>query len=162
MLTAPSGTATTTVLEVVGDPQGDGSLVSDLTVRIPSNTNATGDIGILSGAVSNVRVVLRLERARSGANRSGSRWSDPGGVDAQQRHRNGRRQHHLLRGAEAEGSTATPTTISDSRVTAPIAILAAGQATTVRPRPDSRAEGSASSPAMLWSRSEDSLIRLTV
>jgi hypothetical protein len=158
VLTAPSGTAATTVLEVGGDPQGDGSLVSDLTVRVPSNTNATGDTGIASGAVSNVRVSSDAN-GPAGAEAVGVALVESGGsmrnsvvemVDG------GTGSY----GVRTQGSAATPTTISDSRVIAPVAILAAGQTTTVvRDRISSGGVGVSDCNALVTV--EDSLIRLS-
>jgi hypothetical protein len=158
VLTAPSGSAATTVLKVVGDPQGDGSLVSDLTVRVPSNTNATGDTGIASGTVSNVRVSSDAN-GPAGAEAIGVALVEPGGsmrssvvemVDG----------GDAAYGVRTQGSAAAPTTISDSRVTAPVAILAAGQTTTVvRDRISSGGVGVSDCNALV--KVEDTLLRLS-
>jgi hypothetical protein len=158
VLTAPSGTAATTVLEVVGDPQGDGSLVSDLTVRVPSNTNATGDTGIASGAVSNVRVSSDAN-GPAGAESVGVALVESGGSmrNSVVEMVDGGTESY---GVRTQGSAATPTTISDTRVTAPVAILAAGQATTVvRDRISSGGVGVSDCNAPVTV--EDSLIRLS-
>ena len=73
------------------DAAGDGSAVSNLTVRIPANANATADTGILADVVNNVRVASDANEAPvRGTDRRSHR--DPRRLAAQQRRRTGRRR----------------------------------------------------------------------
>jgi hypothetical protein len=130
VLTAPPGTVATTVLAVASDAQGDGSSVSNLTVRIPANTNEKADTGISADVVSNVRVASDANEP-PGAEPVGVHLVTAGGA---------------LRNSVIElvgggffgigvltdgGSTSTVTTVADSRITAPFGVEASVQATSV-------------------------------
>jgi hypothetical protein len=158
VLTAPPGSVPATVLLLVPDTAGDGSAVSNLTVRLPANANTTADTGILAEGVNNVRVASDANEAQS-AEPIGVRIATPGGS-----------LHssvvELIGGADAGvgvetagGSTATPVTIADSRITAPTAVKAAAQATgVVRTRVFANRRGvfACNAPVVV----EDSLFRI--
>jgi len=132
VLTAPTPTATgVTVLEAIGDSAGDGSAVSNLTVRIPAGTGTAVDSGIYADSVSGVRVASDAIEPPSTKESFGVELPTPGGSL-----RNS--VVELVGGGTTEigvktegGSEAVPVVVADSRITAPIAIRASAQATSV-------------------------------
>ncbi len=130
VLTAPPEPTASTVLSVAGDTQGDGSLVSSLTVRIPDNGSTAGDTGISATDVTNARVSSDAGEAQE-AQQFGVVLTEAGGYLRSS-------VVELVNGSPAsigvqtQGASATvPTTISDSRIVAPTGILASMQATTI-------------------------------
>lgn len=130
VITAPPGTTPATVLAVRSDNVGDGSAVSNLTVRIPANTNSSADTGISSDAVSNVRVASDAREAPN-AGAIGVDIGVPGGSV--------RNSVIEIVGGTAFGvgvyargeSSSNPTVIADSRISAPFGVIAFAQLTTV-------------------------------
>ena len=158
VLTAPPGTVADTVLALAPDSLGDGATVSNMTVRIPANVNTTADTGIATEVANNVRVASDAKEAQS-AGPIGVRIATPGGSlrsSVVELVGGG----ELGVGVETVGGPATaPMTISDSRVTAPTAVKAAGQATSVvRSRILASGSGVAACNAPVIV--EDSLIRV--
>jgi hypothetical protein len=132
VLTAPTPTATgVTVLEAIGDSAGDGSAVSNLTVRIPAGTGTAVDSGIYADSVSGVRVASDAIEPPSSKESFGVELPTPGGSL-----RNS--VVELVGGGTTEigvktegGSEAAPIVVADSRITAPTAIRVSAQATSV-------------------------------
>jgi hypothetical protein len=132
VLTAPPGSNPETVLRLAGDTQGDGAVVSNLTVRLPASTNSSADTGIYAEMVSEVRVSSDAHEAQP-AEPHGVVLGTPGGslrksvVELVGGGANGI-------GVETAGAQPTPTTVADSRITAPIAVKAAQATDVVRSR----------------------------
>jgi hypothetical protein len=132
VLTAPTPAgAGATVLELIGDTVGDGSAVSNLTVRIPAGTATVADSGIYADAVSGVRVASDVSSPSSPTQPFGVELPTPGGS----------LRNSVIElvsggsnaiGVKTEGaSQTTPVTVADSRITAPIAVEASAQETSV-------------------------------
>jgi hypothetical protein len=129
ILTAPPPTASgATILDL---DDGDGSAVSGLTVRIPARAGPAADSGIRADAVTGVRVSSDAEEASPSPPSVGVRLPTAGGSL-----RNS--VVELVGGGGGEvgvlvegGSASTPTTVSDVRITAPVAVRSSAQATSV-------------------------------
>jgi hypothetical protein len=128
VLTAAPPTATGTTILELADP--DGSSVSGLTVRIPAGAgSASADSGIRADAVTGVRV--SSDANESSAGEVGVLLPRPGGILRSS-------VIELVGGGGDEvavevsgGSTSATTVVSDSRITAPVAVEATAQATAV-------------------------------
>jgi hypothetical protein len=128
VLTAPASNVPETVLNLIPDTLGDGSSASSLTVRIPADTNGSADRGIYAQSVANVRVASDSNEEVSAA--PVGVYVAPGGAV----------RNTVIEliggggggiGVLASGPSATTTSISDSRIMAPLGVMAAGQPTTV-------------------------------
>ncbi len=132
VLTAPAPSVSgATVLEVVGDGGGDGSSVSNLTVRIPATTGTASDSGIYADSVSGVRVASDATEQPSSKQPYGIELPSPGDSlrdSVVELVGGGSSEIGVLSGGASES---TPVTIADSRIAAPVAIRASDQATNV-------------------------------
>ncbi|MFI5028204.1 MAG: hypothetical protein ACHQCF_04380, partial [Solirubrobacterales bacterium] len=130
LLTAPPPVASAgTVLELVADTVGDGSVVSNLTVRIPSSTATKADTGIYADVVSGVRIASDANEPVSSGELVGVALPTPGGSL--------RNSVIELVGGNGVGvatggaSNTNPVTVADTRITAPVAVRASAQDTSV-------------------------------
>lgn len=131
VLTAPAGSAPATVLNLVPDTAGDGSTASNLTVRIPANSNDTADTGIYAQSAANVRVASDAhEVSTPSASAPVGIYLAPGGAV----------RNSVVElvggggggiGVLASGPAGTATVVADSRIMAPLGVKAAGQPTAV-------------------------------